>query len=51
MGKFNLGLVISLGDDNNIEYSSVFISNEVLSVPSSRNTFGERLLLPSVVRS
>lgn len=51
MRKFNLGLVISLGDDNNIELSSVFISNKVLSVSGSRNTFGERLLAPSVVPS
>lgn len=51
MRKFNLGLAISLADDNNGERSSVFISSKVVFVSGSRNTFEERLLPPSVFPS
>lgn len=51
MRIFNLGLMVSFGNDNNIEYSSIFVSNKVLSIPSIWSAFGAGVLPPSVVPS
>lgn len=45
---------MSFGNDNNIEYSSIFclfVFNKVLSIPSSWDAFGARVLPLSVVPS